>query len=238
MRMDLKDILLDIYLIRHADPAGLPNHWSSHTTPLSQFGIVQAEKLAKQLKNHIFDILLTSPFKRAKQTAEIIAKECKPVKFQEQNWLAEIDVGEWAGRHKKEINSQITPPIKQFLNKRYNERGPLVAGLLVIDKDFYFPSGESLRDFWNRVSTGFYQTLNQFKGNLNKKICLIGHGGSFTVLILNLLNKSFLDHEFPVFMFRKADLTILRIKNGQILFLQMNPFLSPLNEFTLDSYEK
>ncbi len=51
MRMDLKDIFLDIYLIRHADPAGLPNHWSSHTTPLSQLGVIQAEKVAKQLIN-------------------------------------------------------------------------------------------------------------------------------------------------------------------------------------------
>ncbi|MFX0210777.1 MAG: histidine phosphatase family protein, partial [Candidatus Hodarchaeota archaeon] len=159
--MDLKNILLDIYLIRHADPAGLPNHWSSHTTPLSQFGIFQAEKLAKELKNHIFDVLVTSPFKRAKQTAEIIVNECKPLKFLEQNWLAEIDVGDWANRPKIEIDLQITPQIKQFLNSGYNERGPLVAGLLTIDKSFCFPSGESLRDFWNRVSTGFHQTLNQ-----------------------------------------------------------------------------
>ncbi|MFX1282737.1 MAG: histidine phosphatase family protein [Promethearchaeota archaeon] len=236
--MDLKHIVLDIYLIRHADPVGLPNHWGLPTTPLSQFGIAQAENLAKQLKNHIFDVLFTSPLKRAKQTAEIIADECKPLKFQEQDWLAEIDVGEWAGRSKKEINQQVTPPIKQFLSKGYNERGPLVAGLLAIDKNFSFPCGESLRDFWNRVSTGCYQTLIQFKGEQYKKICIIGHGGSFTVLILKLLNKSFSDHDFPVFMFRKADLTIIRIKNERILFLQMNPFLSPLNEFIIGSYEK
>ncbi|MHA2246008.1 MAG: histidine phosphatase family protein [Candidatus Hodarchaeales archaeon] len=236
--MELTDISLDIYLIRHSDPEVLPNHWSSSTTPLSQHGVIQAEKLAKQLKNHRFDALFTSPFNRAKETAEIIAKECVQVKIQELNWLAEINVGEWAGCHKNEINQQVTPSIKQFLESGYNKRGPLVGGLLAFDKNFSFSSGESLKDFWNRVSTGFHKTLYQFKGKSGKKICLIGHGGSFTVIILNLLNKSFSDREFPVFMFRKADLAIIRIREGQIFFLQMNPFLSPLNEFTLDSNKK
>ncbi len=233
--MNLTNIFLDIYLIRHADPAGLLNHWSSSSTPLSQLGVQQAKTLAQQLKNHHFDAFFTSPFKRAKQTAEIIAKEQDQVKIQEQDWLAEIDVGEWAGCHKKVINEQMTTEIKQFLEKGYDKRGPLVAGLLAIDKNFTFPSGESLTEFWNRVTTGFYQTLSLFKSVSGRKICIIGHGGSFTVIMMNLLNKSFSDHEFPVFMFRKADLAIIRIKKGKIFFLQMNPLLSPLNEFTLDS---
>lgn len=233
--MDLTNIFLDIYLIRHADPAGLPNHWSSSTTPLSQLGVTEAEEVAQQLINHRFDAFYTSPFKRAKQTAEIIAKVCGHERILEQNWLAEIDVGEWAGRHKKEIQKQINPSLQRFLEKGYEKRGPLVTGLLAINKEFSFPSGENLRAFWDRVSNGFYQTLDYYRAKKHKKICFIGHGGSFTVIMLNLINKSFSDNVFPVFMFRKADLTIIRIKEGQIFFLQMNPFLSLLNEFTLDS---
>lgn len=235
MRMDLKDIFLDIYLIRHADPAGLPNHWSSHTTPLSQLGVIQAEKLAKQLINHRFSAFFSSPFYRAKQTAEIIAKEIAiPVKIQEQDWLAEIDVGEWAGRQKEDIKQHIPATLRQLLKEGYNKRGPLVANLLAIDKNFSFPSGESIREFWNRVTTGFYKTISQYKGKICKNICFIGHGGSFTVIVLNLLGKSFSDSDFPLFMFRKADLSIIRIKNGHIFFLQMNPLLQSTGEESVD----
>ena len=221
--MDLKDLLLDIYLVRHADPAGVPNHWITPTTPLSQFGINQAKKQAQHLRNQHFEFLITSPLLRAKQTAELIALKCKPVRLQEESWLSEIDLGEWTGRHKEEIKQQIPTSLKRLLEEGYDRRGPLVANLLMIDKEFSFPLGESLKDFWNRVTTGFNQTLDHFKGKLNQRICLIGHGGSFTVIILNLLGKSFSDLEFPVFMFGKADLTIIRIKNGKVFFLQINP---------------
>ncbi|MFX0013878.1 MAG: histidine phosphatase family protein [Promethearchaeota archaeon] len=229
--MELTDLSLDIYLIRHADaPAGFPNHWSSLSTPLSQIGIKQAKNLAEQLKNHSFDAIFTSPFTRAKQTAEIIADICEQVEIQEQNWLAEIDVGEWAGRLKSGINHKISSTVKEFLRKGYKERGPLVSGLLSIDKKFSFPSGESLENFWNRVTKGFNETLNQFRGLSSKNLCFIGHGGSFSVIVLNLINKSFKDDNFPVFMFNKADLTLIRIKNRQVFFLQINPFRCPPKE--------
>ena len=151
-------------------------------------------------------------------------KKHKTVCLQEQAWLSEIDLGEWTGRHKEDIKQQTPISLKRLLEEGYDKRGPLVANLLVIDKSFSFPFGESLKQFWNRVTTGFYQTLDQFKGKTDKKICLVGHGGSFTVIILNLLSKSFSDQEFPIFMFGKADITVIRIRNRQVLFLQMNPF--------------
>ena len=223
--MDLKDLHLELYLIRHASPVGKLNHWSSPETPLSELGVNQAEKIAQFLENLKFDAIITSPYKRTTQTANIIAKYNKSALLQEEYWLSEIDLGEWTGRHKNEINSQIPTPIRQVLEEGYDERGALVANLMMIDRNFTFPKGESLQKFWNRVVKGFFLTLEQFKGKINQKLCLIGHGGSFTIIVLSLLDKSFFDETFPLFLFGKANLTSIRIKNGKIFFLLMNPLL-------------
>ncbi|MFX0205441.1 MAG: histidine phosphatase family protein [Candidatus Hodarchaeota archaeon] len=221
--MDLRDLHLELYLIRHATPVGKLNHWSSPTTPLSELGLSQAEKIAQFLENKKFDAIITSPYKRTTQTGNIIVKYNKSALLQEEPWLSEIDLGEWTGRHKNDIKSQMPASITQVLEEGYDERGPLVANLMMIDKNFTFPKGESLQEFWNRVVKGLSQTLEQFKGKINQKICLIGHGGSFTVIVLSLLDKAFFDENFPLFMFGKANLTSIRIKKGKVFFLFMNP---------------
>ena len=222
--MDLSDLHLELYLVRHATPVRKLNHWSSPTTPLSDFGLSQAEKIAQILKNQKFHAIITSPFKRTTQTANIIVQYNKSALLQEASWLSEIDLGEWTGRHKNDIKSQMPASITQVLEEGYDERGPLVANLMMIDRNFTFPKGESLQEFWNRVRKGFTQTLEQFKGKINQRLCLIGHGGSFTVIVLSLLDKSFFDQNFPLFMFGKANLTSIRIKKGKVFFQLMNPF--------------
>ncbi len=88
--------------------------------------------------------------------------------------------------------------------------------------DFTFPSGENLKSFWNRVRNGLQDSLNQFKGSTNKKVAIIGHGGSLTVILLTLLGYKFGDKDFPIFIFGLGDVTIIRITNSQIHFLAMN----------------
>ncbi|UCE13497.1 MAG: histidine phosphatase family protein [Candidatus Heimdallarchaeota archaeon] len=223
--MNLKDLDLEINLIRHGDAASDPNHWSSPTTPLSEVGVAQVKKLALKLKNQSFDALYTSPFIRAKQTAEIIKKYYqKSIDLQEKNWLSEIDLGTWAGGLKEKVALQIPSSLKSLLDEGYNKRGPLVARILVTDKKFTFPSGESLEIFWKRVSNGLHETFDQYRSFPSRKIAFVGHGGSFTVILLNLLGKSFSDTNFPIFLFRQGDITTIRINNGFVFVLQVNPF--------------
>ena len=65
-----------IYLIRHAESVHntLPV-FPSPDNPLSPKGKRQARALAERFKNIEFDDLISSPWPRAKQTAEVIAKE-------------------------------------------------------------------------------------------------------------------------------------------------------------------
>lgn len=65
-----------VYLVRHGQSVG--NKKGTHQTsktPLSKDGITQAQKVAKRLKKLPIDLIYSSPFKRTKQTAEIISRE-------------------------------------------------------------------------------------------------------------------------------------------------------------------
>jgi len=223
--MDLRNISIDLFLIRHAEPASLPNHWTSPETPLSDLGIVQAQNVAQRLKSHSLDVLITSPLTRARQTAELIQKEYQNVlPLQIQSWLAEIDLGDLGGLHKNAVKQQF-PKLTELPPKDPKFPAPLVARLLAQSKEFAFPSGENLKEFWDRVNKGFNQLINQLIGTPSKRIGLVGHGGSFTVIVLSLIGKTFIDNKFPVFFFNKGDFTIIRIVNEQILFLQLNPII-------------
>lgn len=169
--------------------------------------------------------MITSPLIRAKQTAEII-KQRSPISvfFQEKEWLAEIDLGDWAGSDKTSISKKYSNLNNQVILGGYNNKGPLISRLLESNKEFCFPSGESLFSFWTRVNDGLVKTLRQFRGQENKRIALVGHGGSFTIIMLTLLRYSFFDRNFPVFIFKMGDSTIIRIRNEQIQFLSMNSF--------------
>jgi len=175
-----------------------------------------------------FDTIITSPFTRAKETAEIIKQKSQTsVILKEEQWLSEIDLGKWAGLNKNIIIQECPANVINTIQKGYIRGGPLVARLLKSQRDFCFPKGEDLKTFWNRVSTGLFQVLDQYKGRLNKKIALVGHGGSFTITMLILLGYSFRDNNFPIFIFELGDTTIIRIRDEQIYFLHMNSFYLP-----------
>ena len=218
-----EDLSLNIYLIRHCESIGLPNHWSSHSTGLSEQGMKQAERLAYHLRNHHFNSILSSPLVRAKQTSEIIRKRStRSIPIQEHSWIAEIDIGEWQGQNKEQTLQGLPDSHKKIFKEGYQKRGPLVARLLAIDKEFAFPSGESLQYFWKRITTGLRNTLDEYRSLSNQKIAFIGHGGSLTVIALNLLQKSFSDKKYPIFLFNNGDATIIRIENSMVFFLGIN----------------
>lgn len=86
---------MKIFLIRHAQGEGTTEAWQTPQTPLSEKGIKQAGALAKLSMFKIIDDTLSSDWKRALQTAEMVGKVInKPVKV-----LEEI--------HEKEQSSKI-----------------------------------------------------------------------------------------------------------------------------------
>ena len=220
--MNLKNLEIDLFLIRHAQPENPPEHWTSPSSPLSEIGIKQAKFIAEELHMQSFSEFIVSPFIRTKQTAAYIhdAFDIKPP-LSEQEWLAEIDLGDSAGNYKSEIKEDPSYP-KFFPMDQVGKHEPLVARLLNTHKEFTFPNGESIQVFWNRVSNGFEKLLDQKRNGKENKIALVGHGGSFTIIQSLLLGKDFADKNFPVIAINMGRYTHIRIFNERVVFLQLN----------------
>ena len=66
---------MNVYLVRHGESEGNKQEiYQTQEVPLSSRGKRQAELIAKRLKDKNIDIIYTSPYLRARQTAEIIAQ--------------------------------------------------------------------------------------------------------------------------------------------------------------------
>lgn len=81
---------MKLYLVRHGQSIGNVNKIQQHAdTPLSELGMSQANELAKRFKSIPLDLILTSHFKRAQTTAEIVANQVG-VKLEINELLREI----------------------------------------------------------------------------------------------------------------------------------------------------
>lgn len=65
-----------VYFVRHGQSEdNVAPIFPAPDSPLNEKGIKQVECIAKRVSKLSFDILVTSPLERAKQTAEVIIRE-------------------------------------------------------------------------------------------------------------------------------------------------------------------
>jgi len=105
---------MKIYFVRHAESTANKNHTDNRSpeTPLSKYGLRQAELVAKRLLGVEIDFVCSSPHLRAKQTAEIISEKIgKPVKYW--NQIIESDSSE---KKFNKLNSRVTKILKEFIS--------------------------------------------------------------------------------------------------------------------------
>ncbi|MCK1998637.1 histidine phosphatase family protein [Psychrobacillus psychrodurans] len=126
--------------------------------PLNEAGILQAEECSEFLKTSQWDVIITSPLKRAKQTAEIINKNVI-VPVVEMEEFLERDYGDAEGMTYEER-------ISKFPNKIY-------------------PNQEDRASFNKRVIDGI-EKINQRYGD--NKILLVAHGAVINTVLAILSN--------------------------------------------------
>jgi broad specificity phosphatase PhoE len=119
----------NVYLARHGQTAyNLERRFQGQMpVPLDQTGVDQAHDLAQRAAAIPFAALWSSPLRRARETAEIVATRIG-LPIQEDPRLMETDAGEWTDRPFAEILAE-TPE--------------LFAGFAEGDPSFAFPGGES-----------------------------------------------------------------------------------------------
>lgn len=172
---------MNLYLVRHGKTnAKENNRKQAPTSPLSDEGKKQASAVAERLTKEQIDVIISSKWDRAYQTAEAVAKKLE-MKFETVE-----------GIHEKEHNPDIYGvDLDSELFKRYSNEIENFDS----DIDWKFDGiGESLRDLINRAK--------KFQGYLTKKykdknVLVVSHGQFIRAfVILSILGESYDDKTF------------------------------------------
>lgn len=149
---------MKLYFARHGDTDANANSPISLATgeidePLNAKGIAQANGLAEELKNVHFDAIISSPLKRAYQTAEIVNKyHHLPIKV-DPSWR-EREIGEY------------TDP-ETWMK------------LFDFDQEFSLEHSEGLKDFFARIHGAMDELKQKYA---DKTVLVVSHGGVQHVL--------------------------------------------------------
>jgi probable phosphoglycerate mutase len=125
-----------------------------HDPSLNDAGVKQAREVAIALESLGIDLIITSPLKRAKETASIIAEhlgiKSDNVKIGEQ--LYERDFGDYEGELLSELNINSL--------RRWTDNAPT-------------PNGETIRELARRIFSFLDDELKKYDG---KTVLLVVHG--------------------------------------------------------------
>jgi 2,3-bisphosphoglycerate-dependent phosphoglycerate mutase len=149
-----------LYFVRHAHSIYLPDERSR---PLSERGHNDAKHVAELLKNEQIDHIISSPYKRAQQTVEGLAKNIAKEIIVEEDFKERVLSGK---------------PVEDF-----NE----AISRVWEDKGFSWEGGESNITAQNRGIKGTKEILNRFAG----KNIVIGTHGNMMVLIMNYFDPQY-----------------------------------------------
>lgn len=159
-----------IYLVRHGK-----TEWNKTlryqgitNIPLSEEGLEQARKVGLRFANAKVDVVISSPLRRACETAECIARH-HSLKIETLDLLKEVNFGEWEGLTVKEIIARCGSEF--FYKWRCNQLHVGVKG------------GEDMDELSERSRKAAEILLKRPEMN----IVVVGHGAMLRSLLLPLL---------------------------------------------------
>lgn len=154
------------YLIRHgeADYSEMMEKgffgFGRDFAPLSKTGVEQAEKTAKDVRLKSAEIIVSSPYTRALQTAAIISRETSL------RICVEVDLHEWVP---DKTNRYTTSEEAFALTKEFYENNGV------------YPSGQQLKwETLEEVRKRMLSVVEKYAGY--EKIIFVGHGMAFRAL--------------------------------------------------------
>ncbi|MCH8994033.1 MAG: histidine phosphatase family protein [Chloroflexi bacterium] len=159
-----------LLLIRHGETsANAEGRLQGHLdVSLSEPGRGQSEQLAERLSHLSLEALYTSPLKRARETAHIIAGR-NGLTPEDRPALMERDVGELAGLNREEIRARYP----DFIRARAEAR-----------PDVAVPGFESDADLKRRVLGGLGAIIESHPG---ETIGVVSHGGVIAAFLRETL---------------------------------------------------
>ncbi|GIP31741.1 histidine phosphatase family protein [Paenibacillus sp. J2TS4] len=164
-----------LYLTRHGQTEwNLEKKMQGHKdSPLTQYGIQQAEWLQERLGNVHWDAVYCSSSPRALSTAQILLGNNRPVPIVSLDSLKEINMGLWEGQRIEHIQQQFPLPYEQFFNEPH----------------LYRPAGygETYADLLERTIPAIEGILTKHRG---EQILVVTHRITLKVIMSYYMNKA------------------------------------------------
>lgn len=156
-----------LYLVRHGETLSNTRKIYAGTSDedLTLRGRLQAETVARQLAEVSVDAVYSSPIRRARQTAEVLATHLNKRPILDESF-AELRLGPWQGLSEDEVSS-LFPRDWDLWNKR--------------PQDLVLPDRETLPQLLNRVLEGVRRIE---RNGLNRFIVIVTHVAVIRVLHL------------------------------------------------------
>ncbi|HTO52017.1 MAG TPA: histidine phosphatase family protein [Myxococcota bacterium] len=178
--------MIEIVLVRHAQPDWEPGGRAVDFPELSAHGRLQAQAVAEALANESFDHCYTSTLERAIETSEFIARRLA-VRFEQCSWLDELRLPPLEGQTVEQVE-------KFFKDVRARDLARWWDGM---------PGGEAFRHMYERVVTGVESLLEGTHGmrrhdnsgyrlwhppEADQRILIVAHEGTNAVILSRLLD--------------------------------------------------
>lgn len=191
--------MLEFLLIRHGQ-----TDWNvrqmvmgRQPIPLNERGREQARGLGEYLAKAGLSRIITSPIRRALETAHIIAAQAGGVAVEEEGGLSEIDYGEWVNLSFAEL---LTKHGETW--RRYRED----------PNDLLLPGGESMAEVVARVG----DVIDRVRAEQGDgRVAFISHADIIKIALLNLLGLEL------------KTILKLSIDNCSMLLVRFSPELGP-----------
>jgi broad specificity phosphatase PhoE len=201
MSLDLKDKKM-VYIIRHGQSEdNLRSVFQRPEAPLTKLGIEQAKLIANRLSDTGLDVILSSPYQRAYQTAKIIGKKINKSVYVK-DFLKEIVSPK--NIQGKEYTDQIASTKWRKWEKTLTREG------------IKFEDGENYQEQIQRAD----QILDYLKNLPFSKIALVSHG----YIIRSLIFRAVLDKSLNPEILQKIQYHIKSENTGISILFYANDF--------------
>lgn len=151
---------MELYIVRHGKTVWNKDNrlQGTHDIDLTEEGKDAAQKLGEALKNISFDVIYSSPLKRAFETANLIFKN-REIKIITDERLTEIDFGFWEGKTYEELEGSDHPSRNFFKNPGQYQ-----------PKD-----GETLQSLCERTKNFIQEVIENQYGSASR-LMIVAHG--------------------------------------------------------------
>lgn len=198
---------MEIVLIRHGEPEWVRDGLNVVDPPLTERGLMQAERVGHELGGATFDEIIVSPLRRARQTAEPLRTALGHAEAI-QPFLEEIREPNWHGTPAELASAAYAEDRQRSAEERWNG----LSGGGEPPREFVERVRAGATEFW--ASRGMYrskQTLPVWHlDQPDHRIAVVAHAGTNGVLLCQLLGLDPVPWEWDRFVTHHASITRLQ----------------------------